>query len=194
MLLACDLGTDELRRFAALADGSLRADGVAARLPAGSGPRHFATRGDMIYVACELDHTVKALRWDAATRTAELLHTTPSTTAPLRFGDTVYEAHIAVVSDALLVSVRGCDVIAVHDLSPEGVPTYRASFDSGGHFPRHFAVAGERLLVANEMSHEASVFDLAEVLALPSEDEPGTIAELAHTSTRVASPVCVVVA
>ena len=192
-LLACDLGADVIRRFETRADGSLRPSGAAIQLPPGSGPRHFACRGEMIYLACELDHTVKTLRWDSASRTAELVHSTASTTAPLRFGDTVYEAHVVCVSDALLVSVRGCDVIAIFDIAPDGIPTYRGSFDSGGSFPRHFAVAGERLLVANEKSNTACVFDLAAVLSLPSEDEPGAIVELPHASTRVLSPACVAV-
>ena len=64
-LLVTDLGTDECRRYAILPDGLLQSDGVAAHLPPGSGPRHFAVRDDLIYVICELDHTLKTLRWDA---------------------------------------------------------------------------------------------------------------------------------
>ncbi len=192
-LLACDLGADVLRWFETRADGSLGPSGVAIHLPPGSGPRHFATRGEMVYLACELDHSVKTLRWDPASRTAELVHSTASTTAPLRYGDTVYEGHVAVVSGALLVSVRGCDVIALHDLAPDGIPTYRASFDSGGNYPRHFAVVGEQLVVGNEKSHVVSSFDLAAVLSLDPEDEPGAIAELPHASVPVTSPACIAI-
>jgi 6-phosphogluconolactonase (cycloisomerase 2 family) len=189
ILLVCDLGTDEIRRFDVRPDGSLRADGVAAQLPPGSGPRHFAARGDVIHVACELDHTLKSLRWDADSRTASLVDSTPVTEAPLRSGDAAYAAHVIAVSDALLVSVRGCDVIAVFDVGGDGVPTYRASFDSGGQWPRHFGVTGEQLVVGNEKSHGASVFDLADVLSI--EATPETIAELPHTSVAVQSPACV---
>ena len=145
----------------------------------------------MIYVACELDHTLKSLRWDSASRTATLVGSSAATTAPLRSGDVVYEAHVATVSDVLLVSVRGCDVIAIHDMGSDGLPTYRASFDSGGEFPRYFAVNGERLVVGNEKSHGVSVFDLADVLALEATDEPGAIAQLRHVDVAVASPACV---
>ncbi len=191
VLLVCDLGTDELRRFEVRPDGSLRADGVAARLSPGSGPRHFAARDDVIYVACELDHTLKSLRWDAASHTATLLDSTPATAAPLRSGDTVYESHVLAVSGVLLVSVRGCDVISVFDVGGDGLPTYRASFDSGGEFPRYFAVTGEQLVVGNEKSHVASVFDLADVLALEATAGSADIAELPHASVSVTSPACV---
>jgi 6-phosphogluconolactonase (cycloisomerase 2 family) len=189
VLLVCDLGTDEIRRFEVRPDGSLRADGVAARLTPGSGPHHFAARGDVIYVACELDHTLKSLRWDADSRTASLLDSTPVTEAPLRSGDVPYAAHVLAVSNAVLVSVRGCDVIAVFDVGGDGIPTYRASFDSGGEWPRYFAVTGEQLVVGNEKSHGASVFDLADVLSIEATAEP--IAVLPHASVAVKSPACV---
>jgi 6-phosphogluconolactonase (cycloisomerase 2 family) len=107
----------------------------------------------------------------------------------LRSGDTVHEAHVLVVGAVLLISVRGCDVIAVFDVGGDGIPTYRASFDSGGQWPRHFAVAGEQLVVGNEKSHGASIFDLADVLSV--EATSGAIAVLPHTSIRVPSPACV---
>jgi 6-phosphogluconolactonase (cycloisomerase 2 family) len=134
---------------------------------------------------------VKTLRWDAVEREATVAGSTPSTTAPLRSGDTVYEAHALVVGAVLLVSIRGCDVISVFDLGGDGTPTLRASFDSGGTFPRYFAITGEKLVVGNETSHAASVFDLADVLGIESESEPGAIAELPHASFAIPSPACV---
>ncbi len=191
VVLVADLGADVLRRYDVAADGSLRDAGTAARLAPGSGPRHFAVRDDYLYVTCELDHTVKTFRWDAVAREATLLDSTPSTTAPLRSGDTVYEAHALVVAGVLLASVRGCDVISVFDLGDDGIPTLRGSFDSGGTFPRYFAVTGETFVVGNETSHTACVFDLADVLGLAAEEEPGAIAQLPHRSVAIASPACV---
>jgi 6-phosphogluconolactonase len=191
VLLVCDLGADRIRRYEVLADGSLRADGVAAYLPPGSGPRHFAIRGDVIYVTCELDHTLRALRWDAVSRVATQIGSTAATDVRLRSGDAIYEGHVLAVSEVLLVSVRGCDVIAVFDVAGDGIPTYRASFDSGGAFPRYFAVTGEQLVVGNEKSHLVSIFDLADVLALEGAEEPGEFASLPHADVAVASPACV---
>ncbi|MBN2176437.1 MAG: beta-propeller fold lactonase family protein [Demequinaceae bacterium] len=190
-LLVADLGTDELRRYEVLVDGSLRADGVAAGLPPGSGPRHFAVRGELVYVLCELDHTLKTLSWDEDSRTATLVSTLPSTPVPLRSGDGIYDAHIVVVNDVVLASVRGCDVISVFDLDSQGLPLYRSGFDSGGEHPRHFAVLGERLVVGNEKSHLVSLFDLADVLALEPGGDPTEPARLPHTDAKVLSPACV---
>jgi 6-phosphogluconolactonase len=191
VLLVCDLGADQIRRYEVLSDGSLRADGVAAHLPLGSGPRHFAIRDNVIYVTCELDHTLRALRWDPASRAATEIGSTAATSVPLRSGDTTYEAHVLAVSDVLLVSVRGCDVIAVFDVGGDGTATYRASFDSGGVFPRYFAVTGEQLVVGNQKSHVVSIFDLADVLAIEGAEEPGGFASLPHADIAVPSPACV---
>lgn len=189
-LLVADLGTDELRRYAIGADGALGQAGIAATLPPGSGPRHFAVSGQLIYLVCELDHHLRTLRWDGESATAEVIAELPTTTAPHRTGDTVYDAHVVLVDDALLVSVRGADVIAVFDLSPEGEARYRASFDVG-YWPRHFAVTDERLVVGCEKGHEVRWYDLAAVLGLPPEAEVSAVAELPHESAKVLSPACI---
>jgi len=190
-LLVTDLGTDECRRYAILPDGSLRPDGVAVHLPPGSGPRHFAVRGDLIYVTCELDHTVTTLRWDVDSRTASLVGALPSTLVPLRSGDSISDAHIVVVNDIVLASIRGCDVISIFDLDSGGLPVYRGGFDTGGEHPRHFAIIGERLVVGNEKSHRASIFDLADVLALGPTEDPSVPSRLPHVDVPIPSPACI---
>jgi 6-phosphogluconolactonase len=191
VLLVTDLGTDELRRYRVAVDGSLRADDVAARLPAGSGPRHFAIRGEFLYIICELDHTLKTLLWDAGSGTATVEHESPTTLVPLRSGETIYDAHVTVVGDVVLASVRGSDVISVFDLGVDAMPVYRGAFDSGGVWPRHFAALGERLVVGNEKSHGVSVFDLADVLSFKPGDDLAVPVDLPHTDTRIPSPACV---
>lgn len=190
-LLVTDLGTDELRRYWILPDGALRSDGFAAVLPPGAGPRHFAVRGDLLYLTSELDHMVRTLRWDAASRVAEPVATLPSTHVPLRSGEEIYDAHIVVVNDVVLASIRGCDVISVFDLDSGGLPVYRGGFDSGGEHPRHFAIVGERLVVGNEKSHLASLFDLADVLALDPPADPSVPSELPHIDVPIPSPACI---
>lgn len=190
-LLVSDLGSDSLWRFAILPDGRLRADGKAADLPAGSGPRHFAIRDDKIHVVCELDHTLTTLEWDSGARSARLVSSIPTTAVPLRTGDAIYDAHIVSTAGVLLVSVRGPDVISVFDVGANGLPTLRGSFDSGGSWPRHFEVIGERVVVGNQNSHLACAFDLADVLALVPADDPAVPVTLAHADTGVMSPACV---
>ncbi|MFV0633707.1 lactonase family protein [Demequina sp.] len=189
-LLVCDLGTDELRRYRVQPDGLLEADGIAATLPGGSGPRHFAVRADLIYVACELDSHLRVLRWDGPSATAELIEELPSTTAPNRTSDSgPADSHILIHEDVVLLGVRGPDVISLFDLSPEGMPRYRTSLDVG-HWPRHFAVTDQHLHVAVERGHEARTYALADVLALPPEPEVGFAASLAHASALLPSAAC----
>ncbi|MDN4480145.1 lactonase family protein [Demequina muriae] len=191
-VLVADLGTDELRRYAIQQDGLLEDHGIAATLPPGAGPRHFAVRGEWIYVLSELDHRLRALRWDAASGTAAVVFDIASTTAPQRTGDEINDSHVLLATDdVLLLGVRGCDVISVVDLSPEGEPRYRGCFDAG-HWPRHFAVVGDRLHVGAERGHEVRTFALADVLALPPEPEVGHIATLPFSTAPLPSPACVV--
>lgn len=188
-LLVCDLGTDELRRYGIGQDGLLVADGIAATLPPGSGPRHLEVRGELLYVACELDHRLRTLRWDAGSATAQVIDDLPATPAPVRTSDVPFESHVLLVEDVLLVGVRGVDVIALFDVSPEGMPRYRTSMDAG-HWPRHFAVAGERLHVGCERGHEVRTYALGDVLSLPPETEVGYVARVPHATAALPSPAC----
>ncbi len=193
-VLVADLGTDELRRYRVGERGMLSDEGAAAILPAGSGPRHMVVRGELIYVVCELDHTVRTLRWDRPSSTAEVIAQQPTTLAPQRTGDTTYDAHVALVAgpngDVLLVSVRGVDVISVFDVAPEGELTYRCAFDVG-YWPRHFAIVDDSIVVAVEKGHEVRAYSLDAVLALPPESECGAVATLDFGAVQVVSPACV---
>jgi len=193
-LLVADLGTDEIRRYSVGPDGLLSEPAIAATLPAGSGPRHMAVRGELIYLVCELDHQLRTLRWAPNDATADVIAEVPTTNAPQRTGDAVYDAHISVVPgnerDVLLVSVRGVDVIALFDLSPEGEARYRTSLDVG-HWPRYFAVVGDLLHVGLERGHEVRAYELARVLALPPENSVGGVAALPYEAAHVVSPACV---
>lgn len=193
-VLVADLGTDEIRRYRVAEGGLLSDQGIAATLPQGSGPRHIAVRGELLYVVCELDHTLRTLRWDRPSACAEVIAEQPTTLSAHRTGDTTYDAHIAVVpgaaGDVLLLSVRGADVISVFDVAPEGELTYRAALDVG-YWPRHFAVVDDSLVVAVEKGHEVRAYALDDVVALPPESECGALATLPYSRVGVTSPGCV---
>ena len=198
-LLVVDLGSDTVWAHP-LDDAGLPGEAhVAVRTPPGSGPRHLAVRGELLYIVGELDHTLRVARWDRPSATAELLSEGPVTLVARRTGEDVFDAHVELVErpagDVLLASVRGADVISVFDVAPEGEVRYRSAFDAG-HWPRHFAIApdagGEpRVIVAAARGHEIRSFALADVLALEPETQNGAVAELAFESARVTSPACI---
>ncbi len=144
-LLAADLGTDEVRRYRVEPDGRLAADGLAAVLPPGTGPRHMATGpGGHVYVVGELDGAVHVLRW-----AGEQL--VPVAVVPVRDPHDVeaLPAHVVVADGTVLVGVRGPDVVVRLAIGDGGARLVReADLPAGGVWPRHFAVVGEWLVVA----------------------------------------------
>jgi 6-phosphogluconolactonase len=152
-VLVADLGTDELRRYRVAPDGRLIADGIAVRLPAGTGPRHLAFgSARALYVLGELDVSLHVLGWDDARGTATLRQVLPACATGLRSGPQVLPAHIARSGRRLVVSVRGADVIAEFEVADDGGLQASTEVDSGGVYPRHFALEDDRLIVANQIS------------------------------------------
>lgn len=152
-LLALDLGTDELRRYRVAADGTLAVEGLAGRLPHGSGPRHAAvtSTGDLLVVA-ELSAELYLLGWDpAAGAVAPLDRVTLGGASALPSHVTV---HRAADGDRALVGVRGPDHLAVVDVVEQRlVARGPVATDA---WPRHHAVVGDRLVVAGERAHRAA--------------------------------------
>lgn len=158
VLHVADLGTDEIRRYT-LAGETLE----PIRLPAGMGPRHLAFSSGRCYVAGELDARVLVLDGPAAPA---------SRTEGLN-----YPSHIEVRDDLVYVGNRGPNTISVlraADLSPV------AEVPSGGDWPRHFAIDGDRMWVANQNSGGVAVFTLKDGVPEPT----GEVLE-------VKSPSCV---
>lgn len=145
-LLAADLGTDEVRRYRVEPDGRLREDGVAAVLPPGTGPRHMATGpGGHVYVVGELDGAVHVLRW--ADERLVPVAVVPACRAAE--AGQVFPAHVVVADGAVLVSVRGADVVARFGVHEDGARlVHEVDLPAGGAWPRHFAVVGDWLVVA----------------------------------------------
>jgi 6-phosphogluconolactonase len=92
-------------------------------------------------------------------------------------------SEIAVRPDGryLYVAIRGADTISVIALDGPA-PAYVTEVPTGGHWPRHFAIIGEHLYVANERSHSVVAFRLNEDSGVP--EEPGIV-------TPLSSPTCV---
>ncbi|WP_017595659.1 lactonase family protein [Nocardiopsis potens] len=183
-LLIADLGTDELRCHPFDPD---RADpvgpaGTAARLPAGTGPRHMAVHpSGHIYVAGELDARVHVLRWDPRTARARPVASVPASGA----AGTAYPGEIALspVGDRLYVSLRGPDAVAAFAVRDGGASLHHlADAPTGGAWPRHFALADGHLIAANQNSGTLTSLPLDPVTGVPG----APVSEL-----EVPDPACV---
>jgi 6-phosphogluconolactonase (cycloisomerase 2 family) len=168
VLYVTDLGTDEVRRF--LPDMTPHPDG-SVRLAAGSGPRHLLHHDGHWYVTGELDGMVRV--YDDGWRE---LGRAPASES----GERNQPSHIARSADGrhIYVGNRGPDTVTAFEAG--GRLTRVAEVPSGGRWPRHFAVAGDRLYVANQRS------DAIAVLALRD-----GIPEPAGETLKVGSPSCV---
>ena len=162
--LVCDLGLDRIYTY--------RLDAGQARLApgqppftadaAGSGPRHsaFSPDGSHLYASHELDNTVTAFGYDAASGALALRQAV--STLPAGFMGESAAAEVAVHPNGrfLYVSNRGHDSIAVFAVAANGLLTPLEFVPSGGRTPRHFALApgGAWLVCAHQDSDSVTVF------------------------------------
>lgn len=142
-LLAADLGTDEIRRYRVGERGMLEEAGLAATLPAGTGPRHMAIGpAGTVHVVGELDGAVHVFRWEQdSLHLVQVLPAVPGADAGL-------PGHVLVAGDELLVSVRGPDVISRFRIGGDGHLDRIGELPLPGSWPRHFAVVGPWAVVA----------------------------------------------
>lgn len=147
VLLALDLGTDELRRYRVGPDGLLTVDGLAGRLPHGTGPRHAARTadGDLLVVG-ELSAALYLLAWDRATATVA-----PLDRAELGVPDEALAAHVTVTGDVALVGVRGPDELVAVRVADRRLEVLGRVPTPG--WPRHHTVVDGHVLVAGERGH-----------------------------------------
>ncbi|WBB66763.1 lactonase family protein [Micromonospora sp. WMMD812] len=180
-LFAVDLGTDSVYRYDLdAASGRLVPRAPRVRTPAGAGPRHLARHPDgrRCYLVGELDATVTGYELTADGS----LHQRSRVDASGRPGH-VQPSEIAVRPDGLFLYVanRGVGTIAVFDLRGEQ-PELVSEVDTGGEWPRHFALIGEHLYVADERADMVRVFRV----------DPATAAPVAvGEPVPVPSPTCV---
>ncbi len=188
-VLVPDKGLDRVFSFAVGADGSLGPEPAAtAVLREGSGPRHLACHPSlpMAYVVGELDSSVTACRYDAATGALQPCQVLPS--LPEEFTGNSRAAGIAVdaAGHTLYLSNRGHDSIAAWRIdATAGRLRWLGATPSGGRTPRFFTLTpdGRWMFVLNEDSDSLVLFAV----------DPATGA-LSDTGTRThcGSPVCMV--
>jgi 6-phosphogluconolactonase len=180
-VLVTDLGADTVTSYPFdAATGALdqRAAHVAATVP-GAGPRHLALEpaSGLLYVSCELNSTVATyvleqgrLRW---------LRARPATVRAPAGPNFPSELLLGQAGRTVYLGNRGADVISAFAAEPAGL---RALGDvpAGGSYPRHIALAGHHLYIANQHSNTISI------LALRPDGIPRSPGEL----VPMPSPAC----
>ena len=180
-LLAVDLGTDSVYRYELRpATGRLVPTGPPLRTRGGIGPRHLARHPDgrHCYLVGELDPTLITYERDADGTLRE--RSAASTSAG---AGAVQPSEVAVdpAGRFLYVANRGVNTLAVFALD-DGAPRYVTEVAAEGDWPRHFALIGAHLYVANERSHSIGVFRVDPVTGVPTPVGP---------PVEVPSPTCV---
>ncbi|MDM4720478.1 lactonase family protein [Micromonospora sp. WMMA1363] len=165
-LYAVDLGTDSVYRYDLdAATGRLVPRAPRVRTAPGTGPRHLARHPDgrRCWLVGELDGTVTgyALTADGALRQRSRVE------ASERPGH-VQPSEVAVGPDGrfLYVANRGVGTIAVFTLDGE-VPELVTEVDTGGEWPRHFALTGHHLYVADQRADMIRVFRVDPATGVP---------------------------
>jgi len=164
LVFAADLGADKL--FIYTLDRTRRKLLPAAQpfvgLPPGSGPRHFDFSPEMkfCYVVNELLSTVTVLL-QQGDRFSEIQ---TISALPADFSGTSFCADIHLSPDGKWVyaSNRGHQSIVVFQRGEDGKLTLLKHVPVEGNWPRNFAIdpSGKFMLVANQRSHNITVFKL----------------------------------
>lgn len=187
--VAADLGLDKIFIYAFDPEsGSLKpSQSQFAKLPPGSGPRHFAFApgGRFGYVINEMADTIVAFAHDPETGSLSPIQSI--STLPADFHGKSFTAHVEVHPSGkfLYGSNRGHDSVAVYSIDQEtGRLTLVAIEPTLGKEPRNFAVdpTGAYLLAENQNSNSIVVFRVDQ-----------TTGRLSPTGQKIAvpRPVCV---
>ena len=181
---AVDLGADRLFGYPLDDGGRLHPTWTADALPK-AGPRHLVVHpSGRRYVSDELGSAVSTYVPHPATGGLRRVATHPATLTGAGPG-TNNTSEIATSADGryLYVANRGPDTVTTFAVTDDALEPV-AEVPTGGAFPRHFTIAGERMYVANQHSHEITVLHIDPASGVP---EP--------TGDRVAvhSPTCLLV-
>ena len=146
-ILSADLGADRVHVHR-LRDGAVERTGSGA-FPAGTGPRDFAESHGSVYLLGELDGGIYLIDEEASIRSSGRV------VAHWAEGDHAAALAIDAAGGFAFTGLRGSDRVAalrLSDLSPVAdVPT-------GGSWPRHLALEGDVLHVANQLSNTVTSF------------------------------------
>jgi 6-phosphogluconolactonase len=180
-VLVVDLGADRVRRYRLdPVSGRLSTQPTAVVTEPGTGPRHLTRHPDgALLLVGELGGTLTWFRPDpdGGRLRAEGDVVTSSGAAP------VYPSEIVVGADGRFVHVgnRGPDTVSTFAWDGS-TASLVSEVPTGGAWPRHLALVGDHLYVANERSHSVSAFRVD-----PATGVPAPVGE----PTAQPSPTCI---
>jgi 6-phosphogluconolactonase len=155
-----------------------------AKLPAGSGPRHFvfSTDGSRMYVICELNSTISFFNVDKDGG-LKLEQTVSTLREGFKGESFCADIHLGNTGDFLYGSNRGENTIVTFKIGSDGKLTLAGHTTCGGDWPRNFVIdpSGKYLLVGNQKSGNIVIFEINEKTGLPI--EPGK-------DYKIKAPVC----
>jgi 6-phosphogluconolactonase len=156
-----DLGADAVHRIRFNDDtGRFGSRLEPIRLPPGCGPRQvvFSADGRRGFVLGELDSTITVVDWSAPSGPA-VAATFSALRGPSPVGNLAATLLLSGDGRSLYASHRGADLVAVLTVTGADVRPV-ADIPSGGHWPRHIAVDGRWLYIANEQSDDVVALHL----------------------------------
>jgi len=168
MIIAVDLGTNELWISKINEDEFISTVDNRFPLPDGAGPRHLAfhLNGKYLYVINELDNTISTV--NIIDNGYEM--TSNISTLPADFEGTSYTAdiHISVDGKFLYGSNRGHNSIVIYEVSDNGNLSLVGHELTRGDHPRNFSLSpdGKYLLVANQNTNNLVCFSRDEKTGL----------------------------
>lgn len=155
-LLVTDLGGDAIYRYQLTPEGKLMQEAVIPA-PPGSGPRHLLRVGERTYVTAELSGQLLVYDTDW-----QLVGAVPAS----KTTDRNQPSELVSNGRFLYVGNRGPDTVAVFALDG-ALPRYITEV-AAGEWPRHIALEGDHLYVANERSHSVMVMTIDQETGIPS--------------------------
>ncbi len=176
LLTVTDLGADRIHRYVCDGTAWVAAPAGDVVLAPGTGPRHQVVDGDLRHVVGELDGRVTSYRVDAATGQWTELGTARTTS----YDGISYPSHVVLHGGHLYVGNRGADTISVLLLEDDR-PVFVGEVVTGGTWPRHFAVVGDRIVVANERSYDVTVLAIVD----------GPVPRATGSRLATGSPTCI---
>ena len=159
-----DLGLDEILSYRLDAAKSSIApnDPPFAKVPPGSGPRHFAfhPKGKFAYAVDEMKSTVTAFQYDAARGALTQMQNISTLPKDFTGEDNSAEIQVDAHGRFLYASNRGHDSITVFAIAGNGRLSVVDNVPSGGKAPRSFRIdpTGAYFLSANQNTNNIVLF------------------------------------